>query len=52
LFSVFVICFICVHVVPVFPQHIWPQSSVESDTDYEQHDISLEAAFPFSTFHS
>ncbi|XP_039510163.1 T-cell differentiation antigen CD6-like isoform X2 [Pimephales promelas] len=38
--------------VPVFPQHIWPQSSVESDTDYEQHDISLEAAFPFSTFHT
>lgn len=41
--------------VPIFPQRIWPQSSVESgsyDTDYEQHDISLEAAFPLSTFHN
>lgn len=42
-------------VVPIFPQRIWPQSSIESgsyDTDYEQHDISLEATFPLSTFHS
>ncbi|XP_077078660.1 T-cell differentiation antigen CD6-like isoform X3 [Siphateles boraxobius] len=41
--------------VPIFPQRMWHQSSVESgsyDTDYEQHDISLEAAFPLSTFHN
>ncbi|XP_057210413.1 antigen WC1.1-like [Triplophysa rosa] len=39
--------------VPIIPQRIWPQSSVESgsyDTDYEQHDISPEAPFPLSTF--
>ncbi|XP_073678463.1 T-cell differentiation antigen CD6-like [Garra rufa] len=39
--------------VPTCPQHIWAQSSIESasyDTDYEQHDISPETAFPLSTF--
>ncbi|XP_016357863.1 antigen WC1.1-like [Sinocyclocheilus anshuiensis] len=39
--------------VPVSPQRIWAQSSIESgsyDTDYEQHDISPETAFPLSTF--
>lgn len=39
--------------VPMIPQRIWPQSSVESgsyDTDYEQNDISPEATFPLSTF--
>ncbi|KAF4100070.1 hypothetical protein G5714_018266 [Onychostoma macrolepis] len=39
--------------VPVSPQRIWAQSSVESgsyDTDYEQHDISPETSFPLSTF--
>lgn len=51
LFSVFVNCFLCALVVPVSPQRIWAQSSIESgsyDTDYEQHDIS--PAFPLSTF--
>ncbi|XP_067282321.1 T-cell differentiation antigen CD6-like [Pseudorasbora parva] len=41
--------------VPIYPQRVWPQSSIESgsyDTDYEQHDISLEAVFPLSTFHN
>uniref|UniRef100_A0A8C2KZD4 SRCR domain-containing protein n=1 Tax=Cyprinus carpio TaxID=7962 RepID=A0A8C2KZD4_CYPCA len=41
--------------VPVSPQRIWAQSSIESgsyDTDYEQHDISPETAFPLSTFQS
>ncbi|KAI2652473.1 T-cell differentiation antigen CD6 [Labeo rohita] len=39
--------------VPVSPLRIWAQSSIESescDTDYEQHDISPETAFPLSTF--
>ncbi|KAK2887320.1 hypothetical protein QQF64_013611 [Cirrhinus molitorella] len=39
--------------VPISPQRIWAQSSIESgsyDTDYEQHDISPETAFPLSTF--
>ncbi|XP_051519138.1 deleted in malignant brain tumors 1 protein-like isoform X2 [Myxocyprinus asiaticus] len=39
--------------IPTVPQLIWPQSSIESgsyDTDYEQNDISPEAAFPLSTF--
>ncbi|XP_052440423.1 scavenger receptor cysteine-rich type 1 protein M160 [Carassius gibelio] len=38
---------------PVSPLRIWAQSSIESgsyDTDYEQHDISPETAFPLSTF--
>ncbi len=55
LFSVFVNCFLCALVVPVPPQRIWAQSSIESgsyDTDYEQHDISPETAFPLSTFQS
>lgn len=55
LFSVFVNCFLCARVVPVSPRRIWAQSSVESGsdyTDYEQHDISPETAFPLSTFQS
>lgn len=46
---------ISVVVVPVIPQRIWPQSSIESgsyNTDYEQHDICPEVAFPLSTFQS
>uniref|UniRef100_A0A671L052 SRCR domain-containing protein n=1 Tax=Sinocyclocheilus anshuiensis TaxID=1608454 RepID=A0A671L052_9TELE len=41
--------------VPVSPQSIWAQSSIKSgsyDTDYEQHDISPETAFPLSTLQS
>ncbi|KAL0165945.1 hypothetical protein M9458_037789, partial [Cirrhinus mrigala] len=41
--------------VPISPQRIWAQSSIESgsyDTDYEQHDISPTSAFPLSTFQS
>ncbi len=55
LFSVFVNSFLCALVVPVSPRRIWAQSSIESgsyDTDYEQHDISPETAFPLSTFQS